>query len=124
MQLTKAEEQIMQILWELESATVSDILQKFENNKPARTTVATVLSVLENKGFVKHKTKDRVNHYQACVLKNDYSKKQMKELVKDYFNGSLSTMLSFFAKEGDISITEADNLLNIAKDIIEKEKSK
>ena len=83
MQLTKAEEQIMQILWTIEEGTVQDILQKFDTNKPARTTIATVLSILENKEFVEHRSEGRTNIYKAIVSKENYSKKQLFGFVKD-----------------------------------------
>lgn len=121
MRLTKAEEQIMHILWRLEEATVKDILESFdETNKPARTTVATVLSVLEDKGFVDHSSQGKVNCYYAKVGKESYSKKQLKDFVKDYFNGSYSSMLSFFAKESDLSIEEMDSILEEARTQLNK----
>lgn len=115
MQLTKAEEQIMQILWSMEEGTVQDILKGFAEEVPARTTVATVLKILEDKDFVCHRTEGRSNIYRALVNKEKYSKKQIKDLVKDYFNGSFSSMVSFFAKETDISIEEMDAMINETK---------
>lgn len=115
MQLTKAEEQIMQILWSMEEGTVQDILKGFAEEVPARTTVATVLKILEDKDFVCHRTEGRSNIYRALVDKEKYSKKQIKDLVKDYFNGSFSSMVSFFAKETDISIEEMDAMIKETK---------
>lgn len=111
MQLTKAEEQIMQILWTMEEGTVQDILKEFADPKPARTTIATVLSILENKNFVTHRSGGRLNIYKALVAKEDYSKKQLLGFVKDYFNGSFSSMVSFFAKENNLTLEEMDHLL-------------
>ncbi|WP_459602824.1 BlaI/MecI/CopY family transcriptional regulator [Dysgonomonas reticulitermitis] len=111
MQLTKAEEQIMQILWMMEEGTVQDILKEFVDPKPARTTIATVLSILENKNFVTHRSEGRLNIYKALVAKEDYSKKQLLGFVKDYFNGSFSSMVSFFAKENNLTLEEMDHLL-------------
>lgn len=111
MQLTKAEEQIMQILWTMEEGTVQDILKEFIDSKPARTTIATVLSILENKNFVTHRSEGRLNIYKALVAKEDYSKKQLLGFVKDYFNGSFSSMISFFAKENNLTLEEMDHLL-------------
>lgn len=121
MQLTKAEEQIMQILWTIEEGTVQDILQKFADNRPARTTIATVLSILENKDFVEHRTEGRVNIYKALVSKEDYSKKQLFGFVKDYFNGSFSSMVSFFAKETNLSIEEMDHILKDTRKALQQE---
>jgi Predicted transcriptional regulator len=88
MQLTKAEEQIMQILWTLKEATVKEILNTFPENRPARTTVATILSILENKNFVEHHTDGRINIYRPLISKESYSRKQLSGLVNDYFGGS------------------------------------
>lgn len=120
MQLTKAEEQIMQILWTMEEGTVQDILKKFDENKPARTTIATILSILENKNFVEHRSKGRSNIYKAVVTKEDYSKKQLFGFVKNYFNGSFSSMVSFFAKETNLSIEEMDKLLKETRETLEE----
>jgi len=123
MQLTKAEEQIMQILWTMDEATVQDILKKFENEKPARTTIATVLGILENKNFVTHKTDGRVNVYFPSVSKEEYSKKQLFGFLKNYFDGSFSTMASFFAKESNLTIEDLDKILEETKQAIEKEQN-
>jgi len=123
MQLTKAEEQIMQILWTIEEGTVQDIREMFTDVKPARTTVATILSILENKNFAEHTTNGRINVYKACVSKEDYSKKQFFGLLKDYFNGSFSTLTSFFAKETNLSIKDLDKLLEETRHELEKEKT-
>lgn len=111
MQLTKAEEQIMQILWDLQEATVQDILKEFQTDVPARTTVATILRILEDKEFVSHRTEGRSNVYKPLVPKDKYSKKQLNSLIRDYFNGSFSTMVSFFAKETDMDINDMDKMI-------------
>ena len=96
MQLTKAEEQIMQILWQIEEGTVQDILKVFEKDIPARTTVATVLKILEDKNFVTHRSEGRSNLYKPVISKEKYSKKQLTGFIRDYFNVSFSSMISFF----------------------------
>jgi predicted transcriptional regulator len=122
-QLTKAEEQIMQILWMLQECTVQDIREKFDNPKPARTTIASVLSILENKGFSTHKSFGRVNVYYPAVAKNEYSKTQLFGMINKYFNNSLPSMVSFFAKEKNLSIEELDELLEeTKKELIEEQK--
>jgi predicted transcriptional regulator len=120
-QLTKAEEQIMQFLWTLRESTVQDIREKFEYPKPARTTIASVLSILENKGFATHKTFGRVNVYYPVVAKNEYSKTQLFGMIKNYFNNSLPAMVSFFAKEKNLSVEELDELLEETRKELEKE---
>lgn len=121
MQLTKAEEQIMRILWTLDEATVQDILKQFVNEKPARTTIATVLGILENKGFVSHRSYGRVNVYNPLISKEEYSKKQLFGFLKNYFNGSFSSMTSFFAKETNLTIEDLDKLLEEAKQTLKEE---
>ena len=114
-QLTKAEEQVMHILWMLEECTVQDIREKFEDPKPARTTIATVLGVLENKGFATHKSFGRVNVYYSKISKKTYSKTQLSGMIKNYFNNSFAAMTSFFAKENNISLEEMDKILEEAR---------
>lgn len=124
MQLTKAEEQIMQILWTMEEGTVQDILKGFVNDIPARTTVATILKILEDKDFVTHRTEARSNIYTALVSKDKYSKRQLTGFIKDYFDGSFSSMISFFAKESDISIEDMDRIIEETKQELKNEKLK
>lgn len=121
MQLTKAEEQIMQILWTLEEATVQDILKEFIKDKPARTTIATILGILETKEFVTHRTDGRSNVYWATVRKEDYSKKQLFGFLKNYFDGSFSSMTSFFAKETNLSIEDLDKLLEETRQSLQED---
>lgn len=121
-QLTKAEEQIMQVLWALSEGTVQDIRDSLEVPVPARTTVSTVLTILENKGFVTHNSIGRTNIYTAVITKEVYSKSQLSGLLKNYFNNSFATMASFFAKENNFTITELDELIKDTKDELNKEK--
>ncbi|NDW19064.1 BlaI/MecI/CopY family transcriptional regulator [Dysgonomonas sp. 216] len=123
MQLTKAEEQIMQILWTIDEGTVQDIREKFSDVKPARTTVATILSILENKGFVDHTTNGRVNVYSSLISKDEYSKKQLFGFLKNYFNGSFSALTSFFAKESNLNVEDLDKLLEETRKELEKEQN-
>ena len=122
MQLTKAEEQIMQILWGLKEATVKEILDTFSESKPARTTVATILSILEGKNFVEHHTDGRINIYRPLVSKEAYSKRQLSGLVNDYFGGSFTSMVSFFATENNLDIEEVDQILKEAREELLKQK--
>lgn len=121
MQLTKAEEQIMQILWNIGEGSVQDILGEFRENKPARTTVATILSILESKEFVQHRSEGRANVYYSLVSKDEYSKKQLFGFVKNYFDGSFSSMVSFFAKETNLSVEEVDMLMEETKKALEED---
>ena len=116
--LTRAEEQVMQILWDLKSANVKKIVNGFDMPKPAYTTVATVLKVLEKKEFVSHEKKGNVLFYSAVVDKTEYTKFQLSNLLVNYFNGSFPKMATFFAKENDISITELEEIMNEAREEI------
>lgn len=123
-QLTKAEEQIMQILWNLGEGTVQNIRERLEEPKPARTTVSTVLTILENKDFVVHNNVGRTNVYTPAILKEAYSKTQLFGLLKNYFNNSFASMASFFASESNYTIEELDILIQDTKDELNKEKQK
>ena len=120
MQLTRAEEQIMQILWNLGEGLVKDIRDKFDDPKPARNTVATIIRILENKGYVAHKDYGKVFVYYPTVMKNDYSGKQLFGLLYNYFNNSFPAMVSYFAKEQDLSINDLEQMLEETKKEIAK----
>lgn len=124
MQLTKAEEQIMQILWKIEEGTVQDILKEFHDSKPARTTIATILSILESKNFVEHHSESRTNIYKARISKEEYSKKQLFGFLRNYFDGSFSSMVSFFAKETNLSVEDMDKLMEETRKAMEEENNK
>jgi predicted transcriptional regulator len=113
--LTKAEEQIMQILWEIREGIVKEIVEKFGEKQPAYTTVATVLKVLEKKGFARHKTIGNVHLYSPAVSKQEYTRVQFGTLLRDYFNGSFPRMATFFAKENNLSISELEEMIRLAE---------
>jgi len=111
MQLTKAEEQVMHLLWEMGEGLVKDIRDKFEDPKPARNTISTVVRILEKKEFVAHRTYGNVFVYYPLVSKDEYSKNQLFGLMKSYFNNSFPAMASFFAREKDLSIQQLEKLM-------------
>ncbi|HLN72032.1 MAG: BlaI/MecI/CopY family transcriptional regulator [Methylococcaceae bacterium] len=115
MQLTKAEEQVMQHLWEIGEGLVKDIRDRFEEPKPARNTVSTVLRILEKKEFVDHKTYGNVHVYYPLISKEEYSKTQLFGLMKSYFNNSFPAMASFFAREKDLTIKDLEKLMEETK---------
>ena len=124
MQLTRSEEQVMQILWDLGEGLVKDILDKFEEPKPARNTVSTVVRILEKKGFVGHKDYGKVFVYYPLVMKKEYSGKQLFGLMNNYFNNSFPAMASFFAKENDLSIKDLELLLEeTKKELVKRNKT-
>ena len=110
-QLTKAEEQVMQILWDLGEALVRDIRECFEEPRPARNTVSTVVRVLEKKGYVDHKSYGNVHLYFPLISRSDYSRHQLFGLLENYFEGSFPAMASFFAREKDLTMEELEELI-------------
>lgn len=121
--LTKAEEQIMQILWDLNEATVKQVVESFEDARPAYTTVATVLKVLEKKGFVSHKPLGNTYQFHATLSKKEYTRDQFSSLLTNYFGGSFPKMATFFAKENNLDISELEAMIKIAEDELNKDKS-
>lgn len=121
MQLTKAEEQIMQILWNLGEGLVKDIRDRFDDPKPARNTVATIIRILEKKGYVGHKDYGKVFVYYPVVMKNEYSGKQLVGLLYNYFNNSFPSMVSYFIRENDLSINDIEQMLEETKKELERE---
>jgi BlaI family penicillinase repressor len=125
MQLTKAEEQVMQILWDMKEGLVKDIRDHFNDPKPARNTVSTVLRVLEKKEYVSHKAYGNVYVYFPLISKREYSKSQLFGLMEDYFNNSFPAMASFFAREKDLTIKELEELMeDTRKELRKKQKQK
>jgi len=124
MQLTKAEEQIMQILWDMGEGLVKDIRDRFEEPRPARNTVSTVVRVLEKKGFVDHRAYGNVHVYFPVVSKEEYSKSQLFGLMEGYFNNSFPAMASFFARQKDLTLKELDELLEDTKKELSRNKKR
>ena len=111
MQLTRAEEQVMQILWDLGEGLVKDIRDRFGEPRPARNTVSTVVRILEKKGFVDHKSYGNVHLYFPVVSREEYSRHQLFGLLEGYFDNSFPAMASFFAREKDLSLAEMEELI-------------
>ncbi len=121
-QLTKAEEEIMQKLWELKKAHVKDVLALFPSPKPAYNTVSTIIRILEKKGVIGHEVTGKSHLYFPLLLKEDYKKQSLKQLIHGYFEGSFSKMASFFAKEENLSTNELEELMQHLKNDIKKDK--
>ncbi|MEI9956811.1 MAG: BlaI/MecI/CopY family transcriptional regulator [Ferruginibacter sp.] len=113
--LTKAEEQIMQVIWKLEKAFLREILDELPLPKPHSNTVATIIKILVDKEFVGITVFGRTHQYHPLVTKEAYSKTTMKSLVKGYFEGSFSNAVSFMVKENNISLDELELLLKQLK---------
>jgi len=105
-QLTKTEEQIMQIIWRLEKCFVKDIISQMSEPKPPYNTVSSVVRILEKKGFLAHKAYGKTHEYFPKISKVDYSKVAIEKVMGGYFEGSVGNLLSFFSKEEKLN--EAD----------------
>jgi predicted transcriptional regulator len=112
MQLTRAEEQVMQILWDLGEGLVKEIRDRFDEPRPARNTVSTVVRILEKKGFVDHKSYGNVYLYFPVVSREEYSRHQLFGLLEGYFDNSFPAMASFFAREKDLTLAEMEELIS------------
>lgn len=119
-QLTKAEEQFMQVLWDLEEGSIKEIIDKLPEPKPAYNTVSTIIRILETKDIVSHKPKGRGYIYFPLVKKTDYTNQSLHKLVNGYFEGSFKSMVSFFVQKNDVDIQDLENILKE----IEKHQSK
>lgn len=121
-ELTKAEEQIMQILWEKEKAFVKDIIDEMPKPKPAYNTVSTIIRTLERKKFVSHKSYGNSHQYFPIIKKSEYTKLFMKRVISNYFDNSLQQMVSFFSKENDMNIKEVEEAIKLMQEIKKQKK--
>lgn len=114
--LTKAEEELMQVLWDLDRAFLKELMAAIPEPKPAQSTVLTVLRILESKGFVAHEAYGRAFQYYPLVSKGDYAKSWFRQFLGDYFEGSPQRLLSFFSREGEIDLQDLDEVLRQAQE--------
>jgi BlaI family transcriptional regulator, penicillinase repressor len=113
--LTKAEEQIMQVIWNLDKAFLRDIIEEIPEPKPHQNTIATILKILVEKEFVGVHVFGRMHQYYPLVSKENYSESTMKNLVRGYFEGSFSNAVSFMVKENNLSVEDLELLLSQLK---------
>lgn len=114
-EMTKAEEQIMQILWELKQAFVQEIVDRMPDPKPAYNTVSTIVRILQEKGIVSHQVVGRGHRYYPLIEREAYSHYQLKHLIGNYFDHSFSQMLSFFTRKEKIDVRELEQVLREIK---------
>lgn len=114
-ELTRAEDQVMQILWKLEKGFVKDIIEEMPEPKPAYNTVSTIVRILETKGFVDHKAYGKTHEYFPTISKDKYTKFYLNNLIKGYFNGSFQNLVSFFARENKLNANDVEKLLDELK---------
>jgi BlaI family transcriptional regulator, penicillinase repressor len=123
-ELTKAEDQIMQILWKLEEGFVNDIIDRIPEPKPAYNTVSTIVRILEKKGFVDHKAYGKTHLYFPLIKREEYTQLFIKNFIGNYFSNSFKEMVSFFAKGDNMTVGEIEDLMNEVKKEIEFENKK
>ena len=121
-ELTKAEEQIMQVLWKLKKGVVKEILNKLPDPKPAYNTVSTIVRILEKKGFVSYKAYGKTHEYFPLVSKDEYKRKFLKSFINRYFGNSFQEMVSFFANDHSISLDELEEIRTLLDEKIDIQK--
>jgi len=121
-QLTKAEEQFMQVLWQLDLASVKEIIEQLPNPKPAYNTVSTIVRILGKKGFVGFKAFGKSHEYFPLISKKEYRKNQFGGFVKNYFEDSYQSLASFFTREENLSLEELEKIQKLIAEEINKKK--
>ena len=114
-QLTKAEDQIMQIVWRLKAVFIRDIIEELPDPKPHYNTVATIVKILVKKGFLKSELIGNTHQYSAVISFESYRKAHLSNIKKNYFGNSLPNLITYFAKEEKISESEVKELIRIIK---------
>ena len=114
--LTRAEEEVMLILWQLEKAFVKDILAEFPEPKPAYNTVSTIVRILEKKGFVGYTAFGKTHEYYPLITREAYKGHEVKQLMDTYFENSLSELVSFFVKSQPLSVGELDEVIRLLRE--------
>jgi BlaI family transcriptional regulator, penicillinase repressor len=109
-ELTKAEEQIMHVLWKIERGFVKDVVDLLDKPKPAYNTVSTIIRILEKKGFIDHKAYGKTYEYFPIVSKKEYTKTFFGNFLNKYFSNSFQQLVSFFSDENDMSLEEMEKI--------------
>lgn len=122
-ELTRAEEEVMQILWDLGEGVVHDILERFPEPKPAYNTISTIIRILEQKGFIAHKAYGRTYVYFPLISKKEYTRSYFRNMVANYFGNSYKSLASFFTREESLSIEELEEIRKLIGEEIQKQQS-
>jgi len=118
--LTKAEERIMQILWDMDKGFIKDILEQFPDPIPPYNTVATIVRVLEKKGIISYKSYGGAHQFYPLISKEDYRNEQLGNLVKDYFGNSLKEVVHFFSEKKDLDIKDVNEVMKMLEEVKKK----
>ena len=122
-ELTRAEEEVMQVLWKIKKGFVREVLDHFEEPRPAYNTISTIVRILQDKGFVDHKAYGRTHEYYPVISKDEYSKSHLNNFVNNYFSNSFGKMVSFFAKEKKLNLKEMEEIMKLMEVEIKKQKT-
>lgn len=115
--LTKAEEQIMQILWQIEKGFVKQVMDYLPEPIPAYNTVSTIIRILETKGFIGHESFGKAHQYYPLISREDYKRHATEKLLGNYFENSVESMFSFFVKEEKLDLSDVDEILKMISNI-------
>lgn len=115
--LTRVEEQLMQVLWKLEKAFVKEIINELPSPKPAYSTVSTIIRILESKGVIAYEAFGKTHRYYPLITKEEYMRYEADKFLGNYFSNSVQDMFSFFVKERKIDIQDAEQLLKMINQI-------
>jgi predicted transcriptional regulator len=119
-ELTRAEEDIMQILWKLEKGFIKDILEHFDEPKPAYTTVATFMKILERKGYVSYEPFGNAHQFYPIISKAEYSKTHLNTIFSKYFKSSIKDVVTFFSDNNKVNINDIDSAIKLLTEIKNK----
>jgi BlaI family transcriptional regulator, penicillinase repressor len=111
--LTKAEEEIMHILWDVQRAVVWDVIERLPEPYPAYNTVSTFIRILEQKGFVAHDVQGKTHTYFPIISKEEYRQHEANKLISNYFDNSLADLVSFFVKDKNVSLADAEEIMKL-----------
>jgi BlaI family penicillinase repressor len=114
-ELTRAEEEVMQQLWDLGKGFVKDLVERYPEPKPAYNTVSTLIRILEQKGFVGHTAYGKTHEYYPLVSRDEYRRQSLNAILSNYFSGSFKQLVSFFAREENIGRNELEDILDAMK---------
>lgn len=123
LELTRAEEEIMHILWDIQRGFVKNIVEKLPDPKPAYNTVSTIVRILETKGFVGHTVFGKTHEYYPLINKDDYRKQYLNSMLKNYFGGSFRQLASFFMKHEKLDIRDMEEILQLMNKELQKPKN-
>jgi len=121
-ELTKAEEQVMQILWEIKKGFVKEVIEKMPDPKPAYNTVSTIIRILEKKGFVGYNSFGKTHEYFPIIAKDEYRSFFLRNFMGNYFGGSIKNLVSFFARENDLDINDMEEIMKYVEEDLKSDK--